>query len=51
LLMQMAVGGLLVAPVGSREQHLHLIERLAEQQWQLTVLDGARFVPLRSGIS
>lgn len=49
LLKQMAVGGLLVAPVGSQEQSLHLVERRSVQDWQVTVVDSARFVPLKHG--
>ncbi len=51
-LAQLAIGGRLVAPVHDREgdgQALHRIERVAEQEWQETVLDPVRFVPLRSG--
>jgi protein-L-isoaspartate(D-aspartate) O-methyltransferase len=50
LLPQMALGGLLVAPVGDDEQALHLVERVGQQQWQLTILDAARFVPLKVGV-
>ena len=49
LLMQMRVGGRLVAPVGEQEQTLHLVDRVGQSDWRLTVLDEARFVPLRSG--
>jgi protein-L-isoaspartate(D-aspartate) O-methyltransferase len=51
LLLQMAVGGRLVAPVAELDgrQSLHLVERTAQQDWQSTRLDSARFVPLRSG--
>lgn len=51
LLQQMRVGGRLVAPVGAQEQSLHLIERSRPADWHLTVLDGVRFVPLKSGTS
>ncbi|UCE30526.1 MAG: protein-L-isoaspartate(D-aspartate) O-methyltransferase [Burkholderiales bacterium] len=51
LLRQMRVGARLVAPVGAQEQSLHLIERAGIDDWRLTVLDGVRFVPLRSGTS
>ena len=50
LLNQMAIGGLLVAPVGGQEQSLHLVERRAAQDWQVTVIDSARFVPLKYGM-
>ena len=50
LLLQMAVGGRLVAPVSQAgEQALHLIERVAQNDWHQTQLDSARFVPLLSG--
>jgi protein-L-isoaspartate(D-aspartate) O-methyltransferase len=52
LLLQMTVGGRLIAPVVSadgRRQALHHVERRAEQDWSLTVLDAVRFVPLRPG--
>jgi protein-L-isoaspartate(D-aspartate) O-methyltransferase len=50
LLEQMRVGGRLVAPVASgARQALHLIERVSVGEWQLTVLDAVRFVPLRTG--
>ena len=49
LLQQMAIGGLLVAPVGAQEQSLHLIERRGANDWQVTVIDSARFVPLKHG--
>lgn len=50
LLEQLAVGARLLAPVGDgRRQALHLVERTAPDGWELTVLDAARFVPLREG--
>jgi protein-L-isoaspartate(D-aspartate) O-methyltransferase len=50
LLEQMAVGGRLVAPVASSgRQALHLVERISSAEWQLTILDAVRFVPLRAG--
>jgi protein-L-isoaspartate(D-aspartate) O-methyltransferase len=50
LLEQLAIGGLLVAPVGDDDQALHLIERFGTTDWRLTVLDAARFVPLKAGV-
>ncbi len=50
LLNQLAVGGLLIAPVGADEQRLHWIERRGPQQWYQTELETARFVPLRTGV-
>jgi protein-L-isoaspartate(D-aspartate) O-methyltransferase len=49
LLLQMKVGGRLIAPVGADEQALHSVERVAIDDWRLTRLDAARFVPLVSG--
>ncbi|MFM1991361.1 MAG: Protein-L-isoaspartate O-methyltransferase [Pseudomonadota bacterium] len=54
LLMQMKVGGTLVAPVAAVDgsgQSLHLVERRGRDDWTLTVLDAVRFVPLRRGTS
>ncbi|MFH1530715.1 MAG: protein-L-isoaspartate(D-aspartate) O-methyltransferase [Pseudomonadota bacterium] len=45
LLEQMAVGGLLVAPVGEHSQELVLIRR-HEQGWERRSLLGVRFVPM-----
>lgn len=52
LLLQMKVGGRLIAPIASatgQGQSLHLVERAGEDDWHLTVLDAVRFVPLRAG--
>jgi protein-L-isoaspartate(D-aspartate) O-methyltransferase len=48
LLDQLAPRGRLVLPVGSREQHLTLVER-GEQGLVQTVLEPVRFVPLLPG--
>jgi len=51
---QPQVGGRLVAPVKSATsdaQSLHVVDRVAEDDWSLTVLDSVRFVPLRAGTS
>ena len=48
----MAIGGRLIAPIVAADgqtQALHRIERTGERDWDLTVLDAVRFVPLRSG--
>ncbi|QRX83011.1 protein-L-isoaspartate(D-aspartate) O-methyltransferase [Glaciimonas sp. PAMC28666] len=50
LLDQMAIGGRLVAPMGSRHQVLQLIERISKFDWTSTTLEDCHFVPLRSGI-
>ena len=49
LLQQLALGGRMLMPVGTLEQHLLLIERRAEGFIE-TRLDGVRFVPLLSGL-
>jgi protein-L-isoaspartate(D-aspartate) O-methyltransferase len=52
LLLQMKVGGRLVAPVllaDGRQQALHQVDRKGDHDWTLTVLDAVRFVPLRPG--
>jgi protein-L-isoaspartate(D-aspartate) O-methyltransferase len=54
LLLQMKVGGRLVAPVAGPDgtgQSLHRVERAGRDDWTLTVLDAVRFVPLRRGTS
>jgi len=48
LLDQLAPGGRLVAPVGSNEQALVLVEKRAEGFVE-TRLDAVRFVPMRGG--
>jgi protein-L-isoaspartate(D-aspartate) O-methyltransferase len=49
LLEQMAIGGRLVAPVGSRSQHLQLVTRVAKAEWTSVALEDCHFVPLRPG--
>jgi len=51
LLLQMRIGGRLVAPVQAvgGAQALHLVDRPTQDDWTLTVLDAVRFVPLRRG--
>ncbi len=53
LLDQLAVGGRLVAPVGSQEaqsQVLTLVTRVSQTQWREERLDRVFFVPLKSGV-
>lgn len=50
LLLQLKIGGRLVAPVGSRNQVLHLIERVSEREWKNTVVEQCHFVPLHAGV-
>ncbi len=49
LLEQLAIGGRLVAPVGLRQQVLHLIERVGKHEWTTATLENCHFVPLRPG--
>jgi protein-L-isoaspartate(D-aspartate) O-methyltransferase len=52
LLEQLGIGARLIGPVGDgQRQALHLVERTGPDSWELTVLDAARFVPLREGTS
>jgi protein-L-isoaspartate(D-aspartate) O-methyltransferase len=53
LLDQLAVGGKLVAPVGSQaaqSQVLTLVTRVSATQWREAQLDRVFFVPLKSGV-
>ena len=50
LLMQLSLGGRLVAPEGAAQQKLILVERTGAAAWQRTELEAVRFVPLRAGI-
>ncbi|HVL58668.1 MAG TPA: protein-L-isoaspartate(D-aspartate) O-methyltransferase, partial [Burkholderiaceae bacterium] len=52
LLAQMKLGARLVAPVvgdDGVQQSLHVVDRVGHNDWNLTVLDAVRFVPLRVG--
>lgn len=49
LLEQMSIGGRLIAPVGTTNQVLELIVRVAPSEWQRQTLEGCHFVPLRAG--
>lgn len=52
LLAQLAPGGVLVIPVGAREQHLHMIIREDDSDNFMTqILEPVKFVPLLSGIT
>ena len=50
LLMQLAIGGHMIAPVGDEKQVLQLIKRTGEKQWQSVMLEECHFVPLCPGI-
>ncbi len=47
---QLAVGGRMVVPMGTREQHLCVIERSARGYTE-SRLDAVKFVPMLSGLS
>lgn len=50
LLKQLAPGGVLVIPIGGREQQLHLIVReLEEAKFITQILEPVKFVPFLSG--
>lgn len=52
LLKQLAPGGVLVIPIGGREQQLHLILRDGETENYITqMLEPVKFVPFLSGTS
>lgn len=52
LLKQLAPSGVLVIPIGGREQHLHLIMRDGETENFVTrIIEPVKFVPLVSGTS
>lgn len=50
LLSQLAVGARLVAPEGTTNQRLVLIERTGPETWKRTDLEAVRFVPLKMGV-
>lgn len=50
LLVQLRIGGRLVAPVGGKNQVLQLIERVSSDEWISRVMEHCHFVPLRQGV-
>jgi len=50
LLLQLRIGGRLIAPVGGRHQSLQLIERIGQNEWNSTSLEHCHFVPLHQGV-
>jgi protein-L-isoaspartate(D-aspartate) O-methyltransferase len=50
LLSQLAPGGRLIAPEGTSNQRLVLVERTGAATWKRVELEAVRFVPLRAGI-
>jgi protein-L-isoaspartate(D-aspartate) O-methyltransferase len=49
LLGQLAVGGVLVAPVGEPEQHLTMVRRRADDEFDSQAFDMVRYVPVLRG--
>jgi len=50
LLKQLAPGGVLVIPIGGREQHLHLVVREgSSDNYSTQIIEPVKFVPLVSG--
>lgn len=50
LIAQLAVGGVMVAPIGSPEQHLVATQRLDETQYATQSFDMVRYVPVLRGV-
>ncbi len=50
LFLQLAIGGYMIAPVGTKKQTLQLTRRTGERQWQSVMLEDCHFVPLRQGV-
>lgn len=46
LLKQMAIGGVMVVPVGESNQALYLIKRISETEYDSSVQEPVKFVPL-----
>ena len=49
LLEQLTLGGRLIAPEGTAQQRLVLVERTGQATWRREELDAVRFVPMRAG--
>ncbi|MBL7798925.1 MAG: protein-L-isoaspartate(D-aspartate) O-methyltransferase [Saprospiraceae bacterium] len=47
---QLAVGGLLVIPVGEDVQYMYRIERISQTEYREQMLDAFRFVPFLEGV-
>ena len=50
LKQQLAVGGILVIPVGEEVQYMYRIERISETEHKEEMLDAFRFVPFLEGV-
>jgi len=50
LMLQLSIGGVLIAPEGASAQKLIRIQRTGEAAWSRQELEEVRFVPLKSGL-
>lgn len=50
LMLQLSIGGILIAPEGASAQKLIRIQRTGEAAWSRQELEEVRFVPLKSGL-
>lgn len=50
LMLQLSIGGMLIAPEGAGSQKLIRIQRTGETSWSRQELEEVRFVPLKSGL-
>ena len=48
---QLAIGGLLIIPVGEDVQYMYRIERISETEFKEETLDAFRFVPFLPGVN
>lgn len=51
LRQQLAIGGILVIPVGEDVQYMYRIERIGESEFKEEMLDAFRFVPFLEGVA
>ncbi len=51
LLEQLAIGGIMVVPVGEQVQRMHRITRLSDDKYEDDMLANFRFVPLLKGLN
>jgi len=47
---QLAPGGVVVAPLGARQQHLSVLSKDKQDRWVCRQVEAVRFVPLLSGV-
>jgi protein-L-isoaspartate(D-aspartate) O-methyltransferase len=48
---QLAVGGLLIIPVGEDVQYMYRIQRISQTEYKEEILDAFRFVPFLEGVN